>query len=86
MGNINISDLRPAGVDLFLDTESYLNDLTEGEMMNTGGNLIIISNGICIFTGSFTCPPRPRPQPKPRPLPGPGRPPRWPRERDRQIP
>ena len=37
MGNINISDLRPAGVDLFLDTESYLNDLTEGEMTNTFG-------------------------------------------------
>ena len=31
MGNINISDLRPAGADLFLDSESYLNDLTEGE-------------------------------------------------------
>ena len=65
MGNINISDLRPAGVDLFLDTESYLNDLTEGEMMNTRGKCIIISNGICIFTGSFTCPPRPQPRPKP---------------------
>ena len=86
MANINISDLRPAGVDLFLDTESYLNDLTEGEMTNIGGKCIIISNGICIFTGSFTCPPRPQPRPKPLPLPGPGRPPRWPRERDRQIP
>ena len=86
MGNINISDLRPAGVDLFLDTESYLNDLTEGEMMNTRGKCIIISNGVCIFTRSFTCPPRPQPRPKPLPLPGPGRPPRWPRDRDRQIP
>ena len=35
MANINISDLRPAGADLFLDSESYLNDLTEGEMTNT---------------------------------------------------
>ncbi len=34
MSNINISDLRPAGVDLFLDSESYINDLTEGEMIN----------------------------------------------------
>ena len=70
MGNINISDLRPAGVDLFLDTESYLNDLTEGEMMNTRGKCIIISNGICIFTGSFTCPPPPLQLPRltpPRP-------------------
>ena len=37
MANINISDLRPAGADLFLDSESYLNDLTEGEMTNTLG-------------------------------------------------
>ena len=39
MGNINISDLRPAGADLFLDSESYLNDLTEGEMTNIDGGL-----------------------------------------------
>ena len=37
MANINISDLSPAGADLFLDSESYLNDLTEGEMTNTLG-------------------------------------------------
>ena len=37
MGNINISDLGSAGADLFLDSESYLNDLTEGEMTNTLG-------------------------------------------------
>ena len=37
MANINISDLRHAGADLFLDSESYLNDLTEGEMTNTFG-------------------------------------------------
>ena len=55
MGNINISDLGSAGADLFLDSESYLNDLTEGEMTNTLGAFcslgicIIISNGVCIF-------------------------------------
>ena len=37
MANIDISDLSPAGADLFLDSESYLNDLTEGEMENTLG-------------------------------------------------
>ena len=37
MANINISDLSPAGADLFLDSDSYLNDLTEGEMTNTLG-------------------------------------------------
>ena len=36
MANIDISDLRPAGADLFLDSESYLNDLTEGEMIVQG--------------------------------------------------
>ena len=40
MANINISDLRPAGADLFLDSESYLNDLTEGEMTNTLGGQV----------------------------------------------
>ena len=39
MANIDISDLRPAGADLFLDSESYLNDLTEGEMINTLGGI-----------------------------------------------
>ena len=37
MGNIDISDLGSAGADLFLDSESYLNDLTEGEMLICGG-------------------------------------------------
>ena len=46
MANINISDLCPAGADLFLDSESYLNDLTEGEMINTLGGLGS-SIGIC---------------------------------------
>jgi hypothetical protein len=40
MANINISDYSPAGADLFLDSESYLNDLTEGEMTNTLGGWI----------------------------------------------
>ncbi|NET76708.1 hypothetical protein [Okeania sp. SIO1F9] len=39
MANINISDLRPAGADLFLDSQSYLNDLTEVEMTNTLGGI-----------------------------------------------
>ena len=37
MANIDISDLSPAGADLFLDSESYLNDVTEGEMLIFGG-------------------------------------------------
>ena len=39
MANIDISDLSPAGADLFLDSESYLNDVTEGEMLIFGGRV-----------------------------------------------
>ena len=44
MANINISDLSPAGADLFLDSESYLNDLTEGEtnVLLGGGRVRIL--------------------------------------------
>ena len=44
MANINISDLSPAGADLFLDSESYLNDLREGEMTNTLGGDFSLRN------------------------------------------
>ena len=57
MANINIFDLRPAGADLlrpagagadlFLDSESYLNDLTEGEMINTLGGCCRCSCRCC---------------------------------------
>ena len=55
MANINISDLRPAGADLFLDSESYLNDLTEGEMTNTlgGDSQFFCSGGICVISGGI---------------------------------
>ncbi|MEA5581002.1 hypothetical protein VB620_06565 [Nodularia harveyana UHCC-0300] len=50
MANIAISDLRPAGSELFMDSESYLNDLTDAEMMNTKGasSLVCITIGIAI--------------------------------------
>ncbi|WP_293164645.1 hypothetical protein [Okeania sp. SIO2C9] len=52
MANINISDLHPAGADLFLDSESYLNDLTEQEMTNTlGGILPLVYIGIGVYVG-----------------------------------
>jgi len=37
MANITISDLRPAGADLFSDSESYLDDLSEGQISSTHG-------------------------------------------------
>ena len=53
MPNINISDLRPAGADLFLDSESYLNDLSEGEMLVTGA--IGAASGNNYISTAYTC-------------------------------
>lgn len=37
MASITISDLRPAGYDLFSDSESYMKDLSEAELGIEGG-------------------------------------------------
>jgi len=46
MSSIKISELRPYGAELFQDSESYLNELSESEMGMMGGdaNLIIVSS------------------------------------------
>ena len=43
MANITISELRPAGADLFSDSESYLTDLTGAETLGTLGGAGSIS-------------------------------------------
>ncbi|MEA5535806.1 hypothetical protein [Crocosphaera sp. XPORK-15E] len=50
MSNIKISDLHTVGADLFSDSESYLQDLTEQEMGNTlgGGRVWILWTGLCV--------------------------------------
>jgi hypothetical protein len=40
MASIKISELRPAGSELFQDSESFLNELNEQEMMVSGGQVI----------------------------------------------
>ncbi len=50
MANINISDLRPAGADLFLDSESYLNDLTQGEIEGVVGGKLVTVRLVLIWT------------------------------------
>ena len=40
MATINISDLRPAGSDLFSDSEGYLNELGDGEFDAINGGLL----------------------------------------------
>lgn len=37
MACIKIYDLRPAGFDLFVDSESFLNDLNERDLASTNG-------------------------------------------------
>ncbi|WP_138498531.1 hypothetical protein [Nostoc sp. PA-18-2419] len=39
MANIAISNLRPAGADLFDSSESFMNDLTDSELDMTKGGL-----------------------------------------------
>ena len=51
MATINISDLRPAGSDLFSDSEGYMTELTEYELSVQGGatpSPILASSNWCI--------------------------------------
>lgn len=44
MAKITIFDLRPTGSDFFSDSESYMNEMTEGELNSiSGGDLICTS-------------------------------------------
>jgi hypothetical protein len=40
MANITISNLRPAGADLFDSSESYLQELSDTELLDTNGGLL----------------------------------------------
>ncbi|MGD1699137.1 class IIb bacteriocin, lactobin A/cerein 7B family [Dapis sp. BLCC M229] len=39
MANITISELRPAGTELFLDSEGFISELTEEELNFTKGGI-----------------------------------------------
>jgi hypothetical protein len=43
MASIKIHDLRPAGSELFNDSESFLNELSEGEISTVEGGLISLT-------------------------------------------
>jgi len=55
MASITISDLRPAGADLFQDSESFLHELTEQEVGNLlGGGYVkfrFINGGFVLSWG-----------------------------------
>jgi bacteriocin-like protein len=40
MATINISDLRPTGSELFSDSESYMNELSDSELETINGGLL----------------------------------------------
>lgn len=40
MASIKISDLHPAGSDFFNDSESFMSELTDSEIVNTQGGMI----------------------------------------------
>jgi hypothetical protein len=55
MANIAISDLCPTGANLFQDSESFLNNLTDEELNNTHGGIIwtvVIATAIILTTVS----------------------------------
>ena len=39
MTNINISDLKPAGSEFFLNSENYLNELADSELNSIYGGI-----------------------------------------------
>lgn len=41
MASIKISNLQPAGSDFFNDSESFMSELTDSEIVNTQGGLNI---------------------------------------------
>ncbi|MGD1699138.1 hypothetical protein [Dapis sp. BLCC M229] len=41
MANITISELRPTGAELFLDSESFINELTDEELSLTKGGIFV---------------------------------------------
>jgi hypothetical protein len=49
MATINIKNLNPAGSDLFVDTESYLQELSESEL-NTQGGVYVTSSWVEVLT------------------------------------
>lgn len=58
MANIVISELRPAGSELFMDSESYLTDLNDTDAIGVIGGLsgVKSQNGSCVSTAYTCCP------------------------------
>jgi hypothetical protein len=48
MASISISELRPSGAELFQDSESFLNDLTDLESVQFFGGRLIITGHVVV--------------------------------------
>ena len=46
MSSIKINDIAPAGADLLLDSEGYLDDLTDNELGSVNGQTLTLSVSI----------------------------------------
>lgn len=46
MASIKISNLQPAGSEFFNDSESFMSELTDSELVNTQGGLDISVNTV----------------------------------------
>ncbi|MEO1375384.1 MAG: hypothetical protein AAFW70_13890 [Cyanobacteria bacterium J06635_10] len=57
MAKITISELRPAGAELFEGSESYLQELTDTELDATNGGIIgfVIGVGVGILISARYC-------------------------------
>lgn len=56
MATINISDLRPAGSNLFSDSEDYMSELSDSEIDNVNGG--ILTSPVCAAVVSRIVSPR----------------------------
>jgi hypothetical protein len=55
MATITISDLRPAGSELFFDSESYLTELSDDELAGTQGGSSWVCAGAAVYASSPGC-------------------------------
>ncbi|BAZ12490.1 hypothetical protein NIES4071_43210 [Calothrix sp. NIES-4071] len=56
MATINISDLRPTGSELFSDSEGYMSELSDNELISVNGG--ILTSPVCAAVVSRIVSPR----------------------------
>ena len=53
MASIKISDLHPAGSDLFMDSENFLSELTDSELIILSGGKISVPTPVAVTLAVF---------------------------------